>query len=258
MIDLLAADVHRVIWRPITRALGVIAIIAIGFAGVVVFFHTAKHPFHPLTGLRGGLGDAATPLALGGFVLGASLFGADCTSRALVTLLTWEPRRHRVLATRAAACAVVTAVAALAVLAVLIVALLPTVLAHGVGASLTGAWYVSTAGLALRCALLAAAASAVGVSFAAVGGSTAAALAGAGVYALVVEQAAIAVAPSIGRWLLGPDALSWIAVTRHPSFSGRSGPTNGHTVLTAGLLLLAAVAFLQALATTALRHRDIT
>jgi len=204
------------------------------------------------------MGAAATPLALGGFVLGASLLGADFTSRALTTLLIWEPRRERVLAGRAAACAAVTVVAALAVLAVLTLALLPSALAHGVGPSPSGTWYLSTVGLAVRCALLAAAASVVGVSFAAIGGSTAAALAGAGVYALVVEQAAIAAAPSIGRWLLGADAWSWIAVTRRTTISGSGGgQTSGHTVLTAGLLLLGAVIALQALATTVLRRRDI-
>jgi len=258
MIDLVAADVHRVLWRPVTRAFGVIAIIVIGFVGVVVFFHTAKHPFSTSTGLRGGLGDAATPLALGGFILGASALGADFTSRAFTTLLTWEPRRRRVLAARAAACAAVTALSALAVLALLTVALLPTTFAHGVGPSPTGAWYLSTSALAIRCALLAAAASVVGTSLAAVGGSTAAALAGAGVYMLVIEQAALATVPSMGRWLLAADALSWIAITPHPTISGPAGHTNGHTVMTAGLLLLAVVVALQVLATTVLGRRDIS
>jgi hypothetical protein len=121
-------------------------------------------------------------------------------------------------------------------LAVLTLALLPAAIAHGVGPSPTAGGYLSTASLAVRAALLAAGASVAGVSLAAVGGSTAAALAAAGVYALVIEQAAFAVAPSIGRWLLGSDALSWIAVTRHPTIAGPGGHTNGHTVIAAGLL----------------------
>ncbi len=257
MIDLFAAGVHRVLWRPLTQALGVIAFVVIVFVGVVLFVHTAKHPFHSVTGLRGALGGAATPLALAGFILGASVLGADYASRAFTTLLIWEPRRQRVLTAQAAACASVTAVAALAILAVLTVALLPTALAHGVGPSPTGTGYLSIAALAVRCALLAAAASVVGTSFAAIGGSTAAALAGAGVYMLVIEQAAIAAAPSVGRWLLSVDALSWIAITPHPTISGPSGHTNGHTVIAAGLLLLTVVVALQALATVVLRHRDI-
>jgi len=255
MTDLFTADVHRVLWRPLVRALGVSAIIVMGCVGVVIFFHTARHPFHTVTDLRGALGGAAVPLALAGFILGASVLGADFASRAFTTLLIWEPRRQRVLAAQAAACAVVTAVAAMAVLAVFAVALLPTAFAHGVGPSPTGTWYLSITALALRCALLAAAASVVGMSLAAIGGSTAAALAGAGVYLLVIEQAAIAAAPSIGRWLLDVDALSWIAVTPRPTVPG--GHTNGHTVVAAGLLLLTAVAALHALATIVVKHRDI-
>jgi hypothetical protein len=258
VIDLFAADVHRVLWRPLTQALGVIAVVAVGFVGVVNFVHTAKHPFNLLTGFRGGLGDAAAPLALAAFVLGASVLGADLASRAFTTLLTWEPRRQRVLGARAAACASVSAVAALAVLALLTVALLPGALAHGAGPSPTATSYLSAAALGVRCALLAAGASAAGVSLAAIGGSTAAALAGAGVYALVIEQAAMATVPSIGRWLLGIDALSWIAPTRHPTIAGPGGHTNGHSIPVAGLLLLGVVLALQALSTTVLRHRDIS
>jgi len=259
MTDLLAADVHRILWRPLSRALGAAVIAVIAVVGVVVFLRSgARQPFHPLTGLRSGLGDAATPLALAGFILGASLLGADITSRALSTLLMWEPRRPRVLAARAAACAAVTAGSSLAALAVLIVALLPAALAHGVGSAPTGTWYLSMAGLAVRCALLAAAASVLGMSCAAIGRSTAAALVGVGVYLLFVDRTAVLVAPSIGRWLIVADATSWTAVTPHSTIAGSGGDASGHTVLTAGLLLLVGVIALYALATTVLEHRDVT
>ncbi len=257
MIDLLAADVHRVLWRPLAHALGVISITVIAVVGVVVFVHSGQHPFNPLTGLRGALVDATTPLALAGFVLGASLIGADYASRALTTLLTWEPLRARVLASRAVACAAVTTGASLAVLALVLFALLPAALARSTGPTPTVTWYVSMAGLAVRCALLAAAASVVGMSFATVGRSTAAALGIAGVYIFVVEQAVTNVAPSLGRWLVVVDAISWIAIAAHPRIAGPGGPTNGHTVITAGLFLLALVVALHVLATTVLKHRDI-
>jgi hypothetical protein len=258
MIDLLAADVQRITARPLARALVGMFIMLIAVVGVIVFVRSAKHPFNPPVGFRNGLGGAATPLALAGFILGASLFGADYTTRALTTLLTWEPRRSRVLAAQAAASAAVTAGASLALLALLTIGLLPAALVHGTGTSPTASWYIWAAALAFRCALLAAAAAVIGTSFAALGRSTAAALAGAGVYVLVVEQAASNVAPSIGRWLVIPDAISWIAVTPNPTMAGPGGRTNGHTVITAGLLLLACVVVLHAVATTFLKHRDIT
>jgi hypothetical protein len=256
MIDLLAADVHRVLWRPLVRALGIISITVIGIVGVVVFVHSGQeHPFDPLTGLRNALADAATPLALAGFILGASLLGADYASHALATLLVWEPRRSRVLASRAVACATVTTGASLAILALLLVALLPAALVHGTGPAPTATWYLSVAGLAVRCALLAAAVSVIGVSVAAIGRSTAAALAAAGVYVLVIERTAMGVAPSLGRWLVVADAISWVSLSRQPTMPG--GHTNGHTVVTAGLLLIAGVVALFGLATAVLKHRDV-
>ena len=152
--------------------------------------HSAKHPFDPITGFRGAFIIAATPLALAGFCLGASLLGADYTSRALTTLLTWEPRRSRVLGARAIACALVTAGLSLATLLALTLALLPTALAHGTGVNLTTSGFASASAAAVRCALLAAAASVAGVSLAALGRSTAAAILALVVYLVVVEQAA--------------------------------------------------------------------
>lgn len=114
------------------------------------------------------------------------------------------------------------------------------------------------ASLAVRCALLAAAVSVIGMSCAAIGRSTTAALASVGAYLVVVEQPAIAVAPSIARWLFVADAMSWIAATPHPKIAGPGGQASGHAVVTAGLLLLAGVVALHALATTVLKQRDVT
>ena len=71
--------------------LGVVVIIAIAITGVTVFVKSGgRHPFNTLTGLPAALGSAAILLTLAGFVLGATLFGADYVSRALTTLLTWS------------------------------------------------------------------------------------------------------------------------------------------------------------------------
>lgn len=251
MIDLFAADLRRILWRPMTRAIGLVAVIFIVAVGIVVFVHTGKHPLDPRTGLPNALATATTPLVLTGFIFGASLLGADYTSRSLTTLLTWEPRRARVLISRTATSAAVTVCAALAVLALLVLAILPAALAHGTG---DGAAYVSMAALATRSALLAAAACVIGVSCAAIGRSTPAALIGAAVYLGVIENTVIDSAPDVGRWLLINDSLSWVAAGPIAS-DGPGGP--GHTVATAGLLLLVGVLAVHALATLILGRRDI-
>ena len=258
MIDLFAADLHRILWRPFTRALGVVVVIAIAITGVTVFVKSGgRHPFNTFTELPAALGSAAILLTLAGFVLGATLFGADYVSRALTTLLTWEPRRSRVLGARAASCAAVTACASLAALALLCVALLPAALAHGSGASPTGSWSLSMAGLALRCALLAAAVSAIGVSCAAIGRSTPAALAIIAVYWIAAERTALGIGQWLSRWLLVALAQSWVAAGPRSSATSRGGQGTGHAIATAGLLLLAAVLALHALATWMLTRRDI-
>jgi len=257
MMDLLAADVQRLRWRALPRGLGLVALVAVVAAGVIEFVHTAKHPFDPTTGFRGAFIITAAPLALGGFLLGASLLGSDYTSRALTTLLTWEPRRSRVLGARAVACALVTAGLSLATLPAVTLALLPSALAHGTGASLTTTAFVSTVATGVRCALLAAAASALGVSLAALGRSTAAAIAALVVYLVVVEQVVNSVAPSVWRSLIVADSLSWVTAGSHIGGGQRGASVRGHAVTTAGVLLLGAVVVVHALAAAALGRRDI-
>ena len=258
MTELFAADLHRILWRPFTRALGTVVVIAIAVTGITVFVKSGgRHPFETLTALPAGFGSAAILLTFAGFVLGATLFGADYSSRALTTLLTWECRRPRVLAARAAACAAVTACASLVALVLLYLALLPAVLAHGGGETLTGSWYLSLVALALRCALLAAAASAIGVSCAAIGRSTAAALAIIAVYWIAVERTAIGIGQWLSRWLFVALAQSWVAASSDSSVTSPGGREADHAVVTSGLLLLAAVLALHALASWMLSRRDI-
>ena len=172
-------------------------------------------------------------------------------------LLTWESRRPRVLGARAAACAAATACLGLVALALLCVALLPAALAHGDGAALTGGWYLSMVGLALRCALLAAAAAAIGVSRAAIGRSTAAALAIIAIYWIAVERTALGIGQWLSRWLFVALAQSWVAAGPGSSGTSPADQGAGHATVTAGLLLLVAVLALHGLAIWVLGRRDV-
>jgi ABC-type transport system involved in multi-copper enzyme maturation permease subunit len=78
------------------------------------YCHAQAVPASPDTGLK--LGDipdviqhTGTFTVLLGVVLGASLMGADWGAGTMTTLLTWEPRRIRVLLTRALVAAIVIA-----------------------------------------------------------------------------------------------------------------------------------------------------
>ena len=242
--SLFAADLHRTSWRPLTRTLGLSLLVAIVAAGVIVYARTGgQHPFDSRAALRSAVEDAALPLTLAGFVLGASLLGGDYTSRALSTLLTWEPPPPPAPRRANHRRATVTGGASLAAVLLLLADLTPAALAHSNtgGGALTTGWYLSLAGLTVRCALLAAAAAAIGVSCATIGRSTTAALAEAGICLLLIERTLIGVAPATGRWLLITDAISWLAAHPHPAVAGPGAALTGHTAITAGLLLLAVV-----------------
>jgi ABC-2 type transport system permease protein len=253
MIDLFAADLRRILWRLMTHVIAIVAVVVIVAIGVVDFHHTAKHPFNMHTGLLNAIATFTGPVVLVAFIVGASLLGADYTSRSLTTLLTWEPRRGRLLFSRAAACAAFTFCASLAAIALLVLALLPAAFAHPTG---HGTPYAAVVAIAMRSASLAAAASAIGVSLAAIGRSTAAAVIGGLIYAVVIERAAVALIPDVGRWLLLNDSLSWVAASANAS-NGPGGVGPGHTIVTSGLLLLVGVVGIHALATWILRRRDI-
>jgi ABC-2 type transport system permease protein len=253
MIDLFAADLRRILWRPMAFVVALVIIIFTVVVGIIVFFHTGKHPFDTRRGLPNALASATSPLVVVGFIFGASMLGADCTSRSFTTLLTWEPRRARLLFSRAATCAAVVFCASLAALTLLVLVLLPAAVAHGTGAR---AAYGSMAALATRSALLVAAACAIGVSCAAIGRSTTAAVIGAALYLVVIEQLFVSQAPDVGRWLLINDSLSWVAASRNAS-NGPGGVGPGHTIATAGLLLLVGVVAIHALATFILARRDV-
>jgi hypothetical protein len=253
--DLLAADLQRILWRPMTRAIGVFGVVVAAAVGVIVFVHTARHPsFATRTELRAAVAAAVVPLAFACYTLGASALGADYTSRAPTTLLTWEPRRRLVLAARAGASALVTAGLSLFLLLALVLALLPSAIAHGTGGAPDGAWYLSMAAMTLRCIVFTAAMSVVGVAAAAIGRSTTAAVIGIIGYLLLFEYTTVQAAPSIARWLLFTDAISWIGQNSHTTV----GAPAGHTVVIGGLLVAAGTAVLCVLAARVFERRDVT
>ena len=65
-----------------------------------------------------------------------------------------------------------------------------------------GVWYMSMAAMILRCTLFTAAMSIIGVSAAAIGRSTTAAVIGIVMYFVLIEYTAVKAAPSFARWLL--------------------------------------------------------
>ncbi|HVE90984.1 MAG TPA: ABC transporter permease [Actinomycetota bacterium] len=107
-------------------------------------------------------------------VMGASLIGAEWASGNMQTLLTWEPRRGRVLAAKLAAGGAAAFVGAVVVLLLLVAAVMPATLARGTAAGANGSFWWSMAGLWLRGGFVAASAALIGMTLASIARNTAA------------------------------------------------------------------------------------
>lgn len=148
--------------------------------------------------LEGALYGLAFPLTMLGWLVGASAIGAEWTHRTVTALLTWEPRRTRVLATKALAAACFTAV----LVVFLEVAFTATLWPGAVPDPFPFDWseYV---GIAARILFVAVVASLLGFGLATIGKNTGAALGGGMAYLLIVETLIRGFKPSWSEWLLG-------------------------------------------------------
>lgn len=177
------------------------------FGGVEQFLD--KRPFVlGEDGLTGALAVAGATAALA-FVIGATWIGAEWSSRSIVALLLWEPRRVKVLLTKLAVLAGATAL--LAVLAQAVWALAARVLAATRGD--TGAppgFWGDLAASAGRGVLLVVLVAVLGFAFSNLVRNTAAALGVGFFYFVIVENAVRAARPAWQEWLLSTNAAALV------------------------------------------------
>jgi ABC-2 type transport system permease protein len=189
-----------------------------------------------------------------GLVIGASMVGASWQTGTITTILTWEPRRIRWLASRVIVTAVGVFVVALVLLALLAAAL-------ALGASLRGStstepgWTNELLGAMVRVAAVAAAVAVVGAAVATIGRNTAAALGAVFVYLAVLESFVRGFRPLLSRFMLGDSAAIIVSGESRELFDREVSiiVTTGHalTVIAVYLAVLVAVACVM------LRARDV-
>jgi hypothetical protein len=240
---LVATEARRVRYRFLTGVVG------FSVAGVVViavgtFWYHTSHSFAP-DDLRQSVAFFVAPLVVASLVIGASALGTDLSTRALTTLLLYEPRRRRVLGARAAACAAAMAALTMVVLTGLTLTLVPSLTTHAGDASADAGWWASMVALAGRASLLAAAAAVTGVALAALTRGTIGAIAVSAGYAFLVEQPIAAFWPAASHWLPITDAASWVTAD------------GTHSTLASGAALAGIVLALAAAADLTFRRQDI-
>jgi ABC-2 type transport system permease protein len=201
--------------------------------------------------IKGILQGTTAPLVIVAWLIGASVIGADWQTRTVTTLLTWEPRRVRVLLTKALACVLVTSAFAVLAQALLSAALVPSAVWRGTTAGTDGDWLRSVAGVVGRGTGLVAIAGAVGFSVASIGRNTAAALGIGFAYFLVVENVVGSMLEDFRRWLLLGNAIVLV------SGENSGGEVTGRSVVAAALYLTVVAVGLLAAATVLFRRRDV-
>jgi ABC-2 type transport system permease protein len=205
-----------------------------------------------LTALRDIAVVVSAALLLLGWVIGASAIGAEWHAGTVTTLLTWEPRRVRLLLAKGLAAALVCAAGAVLVQALLGAALLPSALWRGTTQGADAEWLRSTLAIVARGAAMSSFGAVLGFAIASVARNTAAALGFGFVVTSIVEPLVRAYRPNWGRWML-TDNIGIVV-----SGQAASVQPTGRGVLDAATVLLLYAAVAVAIAVTLFRARDVT
>jgi ABC-type transport system involved in multi-copper enzyme maturation permease subunit len=257
MTALVTTELRRALARRAVRLLIAIALIAIVLTAVLVYVHATDPP----TGFRlvqtwDGSDDSflLTPallLIIGGLIGGATVTGAEWRAGTVLGLLTWEPRRHRVLAARAIAVAALAAAVSFVLLVLFVLALLPGA-SRGSTVGVDGPWLAALVRAMLRISAVTAASALVGACIASIGRNTAAALGAAFAYMVVIENVIRGVRPGWARWGLIETIGS--AVLGHPL---EATGQHMNSALTGALVLALYVAIVLAIAFADFVRRDV-
>jgi ABC-type transport system involved in multi-copper enzyme maturation permease subunit len=257
MSALVYSEVQRALSRRAVRVLIGLAVFGIAITGVLVYVNAADQadPF-VFADLWSGTEDShllgpIALLAIGGFVGGATVAGAEWRAGTMVGLLTWEARRHRVLLARLMVVTAVASAVAVLLLALFVAALVPAGARSSFGA-LDGGWWLSLLGLIGRGALVTGATAALGACVGSLGRNTSVALGAAFAYATVVENLLHGFRPGWARWSLIETIGTVVLGTE---LRDTVEPTNGPVL--AAVLLVAYVAACTIAALLDFRRRDV-
>ncbi len=247
MSRLLASEFRRFRSRRLVKALVALELLAIVATGVIVLLTQE----YDLVGLPDVLMGTSLVLVSVAWILGASAIGADWHAGHVTTILTWEPRRGRVMLAKIAASLLSVFVVSLVIQALLGAALAVAAAGAGSTAGADAAWLAESAGVALRVALLSTIFAGFGFGLASAGRNTAVALGVGFGYLVIVENLVRGLRPQWTPWLLTDNAGLFIVD------SPIDFPLLARSTIGAGLYLAAVGAVLLLAATGLFRTRDV-
>ena len=248
MIALLASELRRFRSRRLVKVLTLLEVLAIVIAGVIVYITQE----YELASFPNTLRGSSLVLLSVGWMLGASAIGAEWHAGHVTTILTWEPRRGRVILAKILASLTSVLVLSMAVQALLGIALAVDAAGRGSTAGADAAWLAESAAVAFRVALLSTIFAGFGFALAAAGRNTAVALGAGFGYLVIVENLVRGLRPEWTPWLLTDNAAMFIIG------SPTEFPLLGHTVVEAGAYLAVIGVALLLGAAGLFRMRDVT
>ena len=247
MSRLLASEFRRFRSRRLVKALVALELLAIVATGVIVLLTQE----YDLVGLPDVLMGTSLVLVSVAWILGASAIGADWHAGHVTTILTWEPRRGRVMLAKIVASLTSVFVVSLTIQALLGAALAAAAAGAGSTTGADAAWLAESAGVALRVALLSTIFAGFGFGLASAGRNTAVALGVGFGYLVIVENLVRGLRPQWTPWLLTDNAGLFIVD------SPIDFPMLGRSTVGAGLYLAAVGAVLLLTASGLFRTRDV-
>jgi len=249
VITLLGIELRRMAARRFLHLLVLAAIVGGGVAGLTVYLRS--NVVYSVLDLKGTLQGTTVPFVLASWLLGSSFVGAEWRAGTMTTLLTWEPRRWRVILSKAVTAALTGAVFTFVLQCAIAAMLLPGALKHG-SATIDSAVLHGVGGVLGRGAAVAAMAAVVGLAIGSLGRNTAFGLGVGFVYLAILEGGLLGnFFPSMRRWLLVGNSIIFVSGQQHFEVAGRS-------VIGAGLVLATYAAGTFLVAAAFFRIRDVT
>lgn len=161
------AELWRVASRRLFRSMLVLAIVSVVVVGTWVFVTSGSaRDFSYESALPSGLRIAGSILFTASVVVGASAVGAEWGAGVMTTLLTWEPRRGRLMIGKGLAVVIAVVVTTFAIFLFVALVLAITGALRGSMDGLNGSWWRSLLGLAGRGMAASALGTALGVGLA--------------------------------------------------------------------------------------------
>lgn len=258
-MNLVRQEMRRALHRRAVRVLIAVALLGCAMAGVIAFLGSQgktltelriEQDGHPAImtdwwiadAHEGYLAFAMFFLILGGFFGGATVAGGEWRAGTVTTILTWEPRRLRVIAARGLSAALLAFAISLGLQVLFLASFMPSVAANGTTAGVDQSFWVGLIVAMVRISLVTAAAAVLAAALATAARNTAFAVITAFAWMAVAESLIRGLKPSLGPWLWGENIGTVVTWSQIPDAEFTRGPLTALATLSAYFIVIVVLA----------------